>query len=675
MLAELLFPIPLERTFHYSVPEEMELAVAPGLRARVSLRGKTTNGIILRILAEKDVDLTGVKKIKPLLEITDDAPLFEDSILAIAEKMEKNWGSPYGICAGEFFLNLPEEKYPGLKRFHGEILPQPDTMLSLPEDTDFPSREKAFGSEHIEKINHFFSNHFKTVHNLVLLPAEKQSVLFGLCAKKIVNSQVLFLVPDSSCAEAVYREMLPFFGDAIGVWHAQLTPAQKQRVLKGIISGRIRFLAGTRTAAFLPFARLRLSLIDASAEEVYRNNERLPLYNAAEVLKWRMEALGGHTFICSEFPSVENYGRAFSGRYSLTDLRENKKHPVKIESRGVEIIDMEAENFPGAILSQAAADRIQEISPYGKIAVIAPRKGYASRLFCANCGRMIRCPSCGPGMAVIKNREGLIELLCRRCGKRQEKPEKCPSCGGAVFHETGMGTQKTEAYLKKLVPEACIMRYDGDILGGSKQNREKIFQFSSSSSPSVLVATVIALRNIMPHSLDYMVFVDAGQDISSPDFRASEKLMRTIFSAKTLLKENGHLLIQTREPDNFVFSALSGNSYENFCREELETRKLFRYPPYSRLLLVRFASKNEGAVKACGRRLNEVLKKIIITKQAEIQGPVMPRGQENRKFFSEYWLVKSFSIDTAVKVLKTVSGQPKITGVKYFIVPDPQDFP
>ena len=674
MLAKLIFSIPLKKSFHYSVPEEMELTAAPGLRAKVSLNRKITNGIIQCVMAEKDADLTGIKKLKPLIEIIDEEPLFEDSVLDTSMKMEKNWGDSAGMCAGEFFLNIPEENKGTLKRFHGGTLPQPDTMLSLPEDDEFPSRGKAFGNSALKKINSFFPDHFKTIHSLVLLPSEKQSVFLGLCAKKLPNSQILFLVPDSSCAEKIFREMLPFFGEALGIWHAQLTAAQKQRALKGIISGKIRFLIGTRTAVFLPYARLRLSLIDAAAEEAYRNSERAPLYNAAEVLKWRMEALGGHTFICSEFPSVENYGRAFSGRYSLIDLRENENMQQRQKSGIIKIIDMEAENFPGAILSQEAADGIQKISPSGKIAVIAPRKGYASKLFCANCGKMVRCPSCGPGLSVIKNKAGDIELFCRRCGKKQKKPEKCLSCGGAVFRETGTGTQKTEAYLKKLIPEARILRYDGDVLNGPKQDREKIFQVFSSPAPSVLVATRIALRNISPYSLDYLVFIDAGQDISSPDFRASEKLMQTVFSAKSLLKDGAPMLIQTREPDNFVFSALSGNSYEKFCREELEARKLFRYPPYSKLLTARFASKSEGAVKACGKRLNAMLAKLVSRKQAEIQGPVVPRGQENRKFFSEYWLVKTFSSAAAEQVQKIVSGLPEIEGVKYFIVPDPQEF-
>ena len=108
MLAEIIFPIPLNKSFYYSIPEEMELVAAPGLRVSAPLRHQLATGIIIKVLAEKDADLSNIAKIKKIKSIIDDEPVFEEPVLALAKKMERRWGGSFGLCAGEFYVNVPE---------------------------------------------------------------------------------------------------------------------------------------------------------------------------------------------------------------------------------------------------------------------------------------------------------------------------------------------------------------------------------------------------------------------------------------------------------------------------------------------------------------------------------------------------------------------------------------
>ena len=676
MLAEVIFPIPLNKSFYYSIPEEMELVAAPGLRVYAPLRNQQATGIIIKVLAEKDADLSNITKIKNIKSIIDDEPVFEEPVLELAKRMERRWGGSFGLCAGEFYVNVSETMSHRFPAWDG----QPADNLNIPDDINFPSPDKAFSSEELLKIGNIFSSiqNKKNYDFIIRLPLEKKHILAGLMAKKTNECQILFLVPDQEYASYAYRELLPFFGDTLGLWHSQISAARKKETAINAANGKIRFLIGTRTAAFLPFEKLRLAIIDADNETCFRNEERAPLYNAAEVLQWRMRETGGSTMLCALCPSAENYGRAFSGKYHIEDLTPNKDSLAADNENTSEIVisDMEKDYMPGSVFSEKTEKQIIEAACSGKkIAVIAPRKGYASKLFCSGCGKMLRCPDCGPGLALIKGEDGNMQMLCRKCGKKYPFPEKCPVCGKTRFRELGTGTQKAQAYLQKMLGGINVIRYDGDILRGSAKKKEEMLNSFFCGETNIITSTKIALNLLRPESIDMMIFLDAEEDLSGPDFRSAEKMMRTVLMAKSLMKPGGSIILQTREPDNFIFSAISNNSYNDFCKEELEARKFFRYPPYSRLLLVRFAAKQCGAVKSCGERLNSALKRHLAAKKIELQGPVIPRGQENKSYFSEYWLIKSFEEKTAEEVLQKALYMPQIENVKYFIVPDPQDFP
>lgn len=669
MLAEIIFPIPLKRSFYYIIPEEMELMAAPGLRVSAPLRNKESVGLITRILAEKDADLSGIGKLKKISKIIDEEPVFEEPVLELAGMMHRQWGGSLGLCAGEFYVNVPDSITS--RNFPTE---QRNDEQTIYESSFLNYAGTFFSDADLDKISTITSSYEDKDKKpfLAIMPTEKKHILAGILAKGNKNGQTLFLVPDQEYANYAYKELLPFFGTELGMWHSQMTTAAKKNTALSVAMGNTKLLIGTRTATFLPFAKLRLAVIDADKEECFRNEERAPLYNASDLLQWRMRSVGGTSVICAQCPSVEHYGRTTGRKQILINLVPQKDN----SETNITISDAERNYVKGSVFSSDVREKISiYASENRKIVIITPRKGYASKIFCSSCGKMIRCPDCGPGLAAVRSDDGKTELLCRRCGKKYEMPEKCPACGHGRFSELGTGTQKAQSELQKLLPAARIIRYDGDILQGSATRRYNALQDFIYGDANIMVATKIALGTLKAGSIDLVVFLNAEEDLSGPDFRASAKLARAIFSAKTLIRPGGQIILQTREPDNFIFSAISKDSYMDFCKEELEARKLFRYPPYSRLILARFASKNEGAVKACGIRLKNVAMRFCKDNTAEIQGPVIPRGQENKTYASEYWVIKCYREQSYEILLGRILSTPQIEGVRYFIIPDPNDFP
>ena len=579
MLAEIAFPIPLRRTFYYLLPEALELTAAPGLRVLASLgkRGEAA-GVITRVLPEKDADLTRFKELKSVSRLLEETPIFPEGVLELAAWMAARWGSPLGLCLGAFFEHAPLEAplpppvLPALPPAAAAAAPELNGLLEAVAQGGCPG------------------------YLLRLAALERRETIYPAVFKAALNSpgaQGLLLVPDFSYIAPLAAALEAVFPGRIGVWHARLTPKKRAAAWAGAAGGTYKVVIATRTGLFLPFKSLRFAVMDGEDEEVYNQGEAEPYYHGRDVLLKRMKALNAPVLLASPCPSIEAWGAAASGALRRFDM------PAPASGPGPEVRVLDMEKYPGDILARPLADALRAaVAAGGQALIIAGRKGYAARLFCANCGWMPRCPACGPGMTIQKSPDGAPGLLCRRCGKKEARPQTCAKCGGKVFREYGAGTQKTQEAIARLLPAARTARFDGDVLRGSvKTMREELESFSRGAA-DVLVGTRVALRELGAPRLNLVAFLDADSDLSGADFRASEKTFRSFYGAWRLLGSNGTLFIQTRESGHYVFSRLDEMDYPSFADGELAGRKDFLYPPFSYIVKARFASYDRKAMEA-----------------------------------------------------------------------------
>ncbi|MCM2268419.1 MAG: primosomal protein N' [Elusimicrobiales bacterium] len=660
MLAELSFPIPLKRTFYYLLPEELELRAAPGLRAVAPLGKRAAAvGVILRVLPEKDADLSGFKELKSVSALLEENPLFPEDALALARWMSARWGSPEGLCLGAFYAHAPKAAPAPVKE------PAP----ALPASTPPPPAE-------IEKLLTALSSGAPSACVLRLAALERREALYPpifAAALKEDSAQGLLLVPDLNFIPPLQAALEPFFPGRVGAWHARLTPKKRAEAWAGAQGGRLKIVIATRTGVFLPFANLRFALLDGEQEEVYRQSEAEPLYHTREVLLRRMKALEASCVLASPCPSIESWGAAAEGSM----LRFDAAAPAARAVLGPDVKVLDMEGYPGEILARPLSDALRAAVASGSQALlIAGRKGYASRLFCAHCGWMPRCPACGPGLTLLKGEDGAPVLLCRRCGKKDPRPETCPKCGGKVFRDYGTGTQKAqEAAVKLLPPAAKVVRFDGDVLRGSLKAMRASLEDFSGGKADVLVGTRIALRELGAPRLGLIAFLDADSELASADFRSSEKAFQSFYGAWRLLGPEGRLFIQTRESGHYVFSRLADMDYPSFADGELAARKDFFYPPFSHIVKVRIASYDRAGMDAAAADLLKALSFLGGGGDAsEILGPVTAPGEERRKFHSEYYLVKAASEKTAALCLARAQALARRPGVSYFIEADPYGF-
>jgi primosomal protein N' (replication factor Y) len=90
-LVDIALPLPLDRTFTYLVPPELEHHAVPGKRALVPFGTKHLTGIITAQPASTDV-----KGLKPITDVLDMRPTFSDEMLHLTQWIAEYYLTPWG---------------------------------------------------------------------------------------------------------------------------------------------------------------------------------------------------------------------------------------------------------------------------------------------------------------------------------------------------------------------------------------------------------------------------------------------------------------------------------------------------------------------------------------------------------------------------------------------------
>ncbi|MCX5785788.1 MAG: primosomal protein N' [Elusimicrobia bacterium] len=688
MIAEIAFPIPLHRTFYYRVPSALEVSAAPGLRALVPFGFRQAAGVIVKLLKDSEADLSGFKEVKSVIKLLDVSPVFKDDIVELAFWIRDRWNSPVGLS---------------LEAFFGGRLADPYTF----EDASRAAEKQAavnipalsgFAAEAVTRISNAIGGDPPPFPKVFLLetPPEivREEIFIALCAKAMAaGGQALLMAPDLNAIAPYAKTLSEIFGEQnLALWHSRLTPKQRKDTWTGILSGRLRLIAGTRSAAFLPFQKLALAIVDSEQENIYKQEEEKAKlhFHARELLLRRARFHGTCVVLASPCPSLETYGRAVSGEFELIAQAAGvMSSPFQAEAPGVTVADsppkaeqasvtvLDMNNYAG-LIAEPLADKIKLTLERGrKVLLLTGRKGYTGFIFCVKCGWTRRCARCRVPMSVVKEETaGVEEFLCRRCGRKDPYSEVCPRCAGTLFRRSGLGTQKAEEAVKKLFPFARTARFDGDVVRKSIKNARETLEGFLKGGTEILVGTRIAARDRGLETLGLVAMLDADTEISSTDFRASEKAFQLFYEAYHSLKAPGaELAIQTREPGHYVLSLLKEMDYKKFLNSELAIRKDFYYPPFSFLVKVTFASFD---LKALEDFAAVFLKALDFLGEAgreesgsEILGPVGAADPKKRKFFSQYYLVKAADEKISALCLEKLRSLAPPKKVKMTVIADP----
>ena len=410
---------------------------------------------------------------------------------------------------------------------------------------------------------------------------------------------VLFLVPEIALSRQLEDRIAAVFPD-VQVFHSGVSAARRSQVASRIRKPGPYLVLGTRSALFLPHHNLGLIIVDEEHDTSYKQDAPAPRYNARESAIMLGVIQQANVVLGSATPSLESLYNAETGRFVKVDLKERFHAGDEAEIR---LIDTVAERRKRGMTGSFSRKLIHEITDTlndgGQVLVLRARRSYAPSVQCTECGKIPKCPHCHVPMSLHR---GPDRLVCHYCGHTEPYTGICPSCRGEL-QPLGAGTQKVEEELRSLFPERRIARLDGDT---PDTEEAAIIRGFADGDIDILVGTQIITKGFDFDGLSLVAVLQADSLVGQQDFRADERAFQLLeqFRGRSGRRgKPGRIVIQTREPEHPVYRRLNGSGDTDLLAE----RKLFGYPPYTRLVHITLKDSNEKRLDFLSKELRNAL--------------------------------------------------------------------
>lgn len=399
---------------------------------------------------------------------------------------------------------------------------------------------------------------------------------------------VLLLAPEVALAVNLARAARKYFpGREVRLFHGYQAPAKREAAFRGLAAASgPQLVVGARSALFLPLRDLGLVVLDEEHDGSFKQEERLS-YSAKEVAWFRAREAGALLVLGSATPDLKTFFAADRGDLVRVEM---PGRVGKSELPGVELVDIREHPADQGPFAPETADALRAAVAQGDQAVVLlNRRGYSSLMYCKGCAAVAKCPDCDIGLTFHKARE---RLVCHYCGRAEPFPRVCPACGSAAYHPMGQGTEQVaEALALALPPGTGVLRLDRDSTRRPGRMEEILADFAAGKA-QVLVGTQMLSKGHHFPDVTLVVVADGDIGLNLPDYRAAERTYQLLVQVSGRAGRGGkpgRVLIQTRNPGHYCWSFVQTGDYRGFYAAELEKRKRFAYPPFSRLGLVRIS--------------------------------------------------------------------------------------
>ena len=412
----------------------------------------------------------------------------------------------------------------------------------------------------------------------------KTEVYLRLAAHMLAQGrQVLMLVPEIALTPQLEQRVAQRFAAANVVsLHSALADGARSRGFVQALSGRADIVLGTRLAVFAPLPRLGLILVDEEHDASYKQQEGVR-YSARDVAVWRARQRDVPVVLGSATPSLETWHHAKSERYALQTL---SRRAVAATLPAVRCIDTRRIKLDEGLSPALHAAIAQRLERGEQSLVFLNRRGYAPVLSCPSCGWVSRCPHCSANLVVhLADRR----LRCHHCGCDGPIPHACPSCGNQDIQPFGRGTQRIEARLAELFPQARVLRVDRDA-ARTRSQWEKLLDTIAAGDADLLVGTQMMAKGHDFPRLTLVGVVGADASLHAADFRAPERLFQQLMQVGGRAGRGelpGEVLIQTEYPMHPLYLHLARHDFDAFARMALQERRAAGFPPFTHQAMLR----------------------------------------------------------------------------------------
>ena len=441
----------------------------------------------------------------------------------------------------------------------------------------------------------------------------KTEVYIHLISKALQEKkQVLYLLPEIALTVQMTSRLKRVFGKRLGIYHSRYSDAERVEIWKKQLSAEpYEVILGARSAVFLPFQRLGLVIIDEEHEGSFKQQDPAPRYHARSAAIVLASYYGAQTLLGTATPSTETYYNAQTGKYGLVELTTRYKDIALPEIKVVDVKDLRHRKLMNGPFSPTLLSAVRGALERGEqVILFQNRRGFAPMVECHTCGWVPKCDNCDVSLTLHKN---MNQLTCHYCGFTYAVPTTCPNCGETDLRGRGYGTEKIEDQFAQLFPEARIARMDLDTTR-TKNAYERIIHDFSQGKTNVLIGTQMVTKGLDFDKVSVVGILNADAMLNYPDFRAYEQafMMMAQVSGRAGRKgKRGLVLLQTTSPELPVIGQVVRNDYQAFYTDLLEERRLFRYPPFFRLVYVYLKHAKEQVAETAGIELGSRLRQLF----------------------------------------------------------------
>lgn len=476
----------------------------------------------------------------------------------------------------------------------------------------------------LREIHNSFFDHAITLLHGVTASGKTEVYIHLIDYVLNLGKQVLFLVPEIALTTQLTQRLQRVFGAKVVIYHSKFSDNERVEIWNRLLhSNEPLVVIGARSSVFLPFASLGLVIVDEEHEPSYKQFDPAPRYNARDAATVLASMHGAKTVFGSATPAIETYYKAVTGKFGLVSLTERYENAALPE---IEIVNLAAERKRGTmvadgIFSTKLVAATRHAVADGKQAILFHnRRGYAPMAKCRMCQFVPKCDHCDVSLTYHRYPES---LECHYCGARYPVPKVCPNCHEPTVEIMGFGTEKLEEEVQANFSGSRILRMDLDTTR-NKDGYSRIIDDFSSHKADILVGTQMVAKGLDFGDVRLVGVLNADAVINYPDFRSAERafnMLEQVAGRAGRRDNSGKVIVQTYNPEHPVIRFMQTHDYLSFYRHELEERRAFSYPPFSRIISVFIKHRDRAAVERCAAGYANALREIF---GPRVAGPIEP---------------------------------------------------
>lgn len=444
-----------------------------------------------------------------------------------------------------------------------------------------------------------------------------------------LGRQALMLVPEIALTTQLTRRLQRVFGRRVVIYHSKFSDNERVDIWRHMLrSNEPCVVIGARSAVFLPFASLGLVIVDEEHEPSYKQYDPAPRYNGRDAAIVLAQMHGAKTLLGSATPSVETYYKAArSGKYGLVRLAQRYS---EVQLPEIVVTDMRREHERNAVDGSLAHSTIglarRTLGEGRQVIFFHNRRGFSPRARCKLCSYVPRCEHCDVALTYHRRMDALV---CHYCGATYPMPRTCPQCGEPAMAVAGYGTERVEDAIAEEFAEARTLRMDLDTTR-ARDSYDRIIDTFSAHKADILVGTQMVTKGLDFGDVGMVAVVNADNIIYYPDYRSAERafnMLEQVAGRAGRRGEAGRVVVQTYAPDHPVIGFVRTHDYAGFFEHEIEERRAYNYPPFTRMLYVVLRHRDEHALDAQARVYAERLRTLFGTRVAGPEPPGVARIQ------------------------------------------------